>query len=127
MVRLHITTWDGERFAVSDRLDFVPGPEGIIDAELDTEEIAGQLYFQDQPLIVEYQMEGNTVFMESVRISIAESGIPGDFNRDGERTANDLAAFIDAYDHNAPRADRNRDGVVNAADLELFLAEYDAG
>ncbi len=127
MIRLHVTTWDGEQFVVSDRLDFVPGPEGIIDAELDTEQIAGHLYFQDQPLIVEYLMDGDTMFMESIRISIAESGIPGDFDRDGERNAADLSAYIDAYDHNAPRADRNGDGVVNATDLELFLAEYDAG
>lgn len=125
MIRLHITVWDGERFIVSDQLDFEPGPDGIIDAMLDTEDIAGQLYYQDQPLIVEYQMDGNTIFMESIRLSIAESGIPGDFDRDGERTAHDLTAFLDAYENSAPRADRNGDRVVNAEDLALFLAEYD--
>lgn len=70
--------------------------------------------------------DGQIIWAKPMAFSIAESGIPGDFDRDGERTANDIAAFLDAYENNAPRADRNGDRVVDAEDLALFLAEYDS-
>lgn len=102
--------------------------DGLFKVALSLDELPDSIGVSNFSVMVDWlDADGEYLWNAPFSFTIAESGIPGDFNRDGERNASDLSAFIDAYDHNAPRADRNGDGVVNATDLELFLAEYDAG
>ncbi|MFB3430681.1 MAG: GC-type dockerin domain-anchored protein [Phycisphaerales bacterium] len=122
-----IPTLDGESIVLDSGM--IPAAaDGLFEVALNLNELPGSIGVSRISVMVDWlDAEGEYLWNAPFLFTIAESGIPGDFDRDGERNAADLGAFIDAYDHNAPRADRNGDGVVNATDLELFLAEYDAG
>ncbi|MFU8828276.1 MAG: GC-type dockerin domain-anchored protein [Phycisphaerales bacterium] len=118
--------WTGERWERVVLGEFERGADMLTEVLIDLRSIPEASYGSDLDLLVEW-MEGDeflTAFDHF--LPIHESANPGDFNRDGERNADDLVAFLDAYDNNAPRADLNYDGVVDAADLELFLMHFDA-
>lgn len=121
-----IPTLDGESIVLDSGM--IPAAaDGLFEVALNLNELPGSIGVSRISVMVDWlDARGEYLWNAPFLFTIAESGIPGDFDRDGERNAADLGAFIDAYDHNAPRADRNGDGVVNATDLELFLAEYDA-
>ncbi len=119
--------WTGEQWERVVLGDFPRDANMWTEVFVDLRSIPQANYGYDLDLLIEWRDGDELVMALDHFLPIMESGVPGDFDRDGERNAADLSAYIDAYDHNAPRADRNRDGVVNAADLELFLAEYDAG
>jgi hypothetical protein len=99
--------------------------DGLFEITLSLEELPGSIGVSHFSVMVDWlDSDGEYLWSAPFSFAIAESDIPGDFNRDGERNADDLVAFLDAYDNNAPRADLNRDGVVDAEDLAIFLAEY---
>jgi hypothetical protein len=60
-------------------------------------------------------------------IYIADAGTPacpGDWNADGVIDFNDLLAFLNDYNAQAPRADVNADGVIDFNDFLAFLNLY---
>ncbi|HXG49690.1 MAG TPA: VCBS repeat-containing protein [Methylomirabilota bacterium] len=52
---------------------------------------------------------------------------PGDFDRDGCVDAQDVLAFLNAFNAGDPAADLDGNGVFDGAGLLLFLALFDAG
>lgn len=106
--------------------EFDRGADMCTEVSVDTKLLSSLHYISDLSITINWMDGERMVWGTAYDLTIAESRIPGDFNRDGERNADDLVAFLDAYDNNAPRADLNYDGVVDAADLELFLMQFDA-
>ncbi|MFI4853781.1 MAG: GC-type dockerin domain-anchored protein [Phycisphaerales bacterium JB065] len=119
--------WNGSEWEWVVIGEFLRGRDMCTEVSVHMQSIPSSMYSSDLDLLISWMSGDEQIWGSAYDLPIAESGIPGDFNRDGDRNTADLSAFIDAYDHNAPRADRNHDGVVNAADLELFLTEFDAG
>jgi len=117
--------WDGDGYTWTVLGEYERGADMCTEVTIDLNTVRESLYGTDLDLFVSWCEGDETILSLDYLLPIAESGIPGDFDRDGERTPHDLSAFLDAYQNNAPRADRNGDRVVNAEDLALFLAEYD--
>ncbi len=117
--------WSGNQWQRVVIGEYFRGADMFTEVSVDLRSISQANYGSDLDLLVEWRDGEELVMALDHFLPIAESGIPGDFDRDGERTAHDLTAFLDAYENSAPRADRNGDRVVNAEDLALFLAEYD--
>lgn len=76
-------------------------------------------------LALYFDADNNPVFMEYARLSIDDSPIQGDWNRDGVVNAQDMIDYLSAFSSEMPRADMNQDGVHDVADLIEFLSGID--
>lgn len=124
-IALYTQSIDGGSSVVSEIGVYGFSDDGTIEVRIDVSDIPSALYQRSLPVVLQWRNGNETVHAQMFRIAVEDSGIPGDFNRDGARTVEDLTAYIDAYQNSAPRADLNWDGVVDAADFELFLMQFD--
>jgi len=60
-------------------------------------------------------------FLEQARLDIRETGVAGDWNRDGAADENDLIDFLGSYNAGVPRADLDGDGSVGVHDAARYL------
>jgi hypothetical protein len=103
----------------------LPDEDGMYTLEFSSESIDRFIGIDHFSVMIQWRdSKGVLVWGEPMEFTIAETDIPGDFDRNGQRDAADLVAFLDTYDLKAPRADLSGDMVVDATDLALFLAEY---
>jgi hypothetical protein len=75
-------------------------------------------------LAVFFDADGVPRLAEFGKLRIAESPVPGDWNRDGAKNAFDLADYFDAFFAQVDRADLNADQSHDASDAQLFLQEF---
>ncbi len=70
---------------------------------------------------VYYDVDSQPVFLEYAHLSIAESPVQGDWNRDEVLNSQDIIDFLASYDAQTKRADINSDTQVNPQDAVEFI------
>ena len=64
---------------------------------------------------------GVPLFLEHARLGIRETGVAGDWDRDGVRDASDMLEFLGSYSAGVDRADLDGDGGVGEPDAVEYL------
>ena len=64
---------------------------------------------------------GVPLFLEHARLGIRETGVGGDWDRDGVRDASDMLEFLGSYSAGVDRADLDGDGSVGEPDAVEYL------
>lgn len=70
---------------------------------------------------------GPDAFWKAKRHIDGRVSCPGDINLDGDVTASDFNAWIDAFNNDSPMADVNDDGMVAPDDFNAWIAAFQAG
>ncbi len=88
--------------------------------------IADRLVASDQVslLAVFFDADGVPRLAEFGKVRLAESEVPGDWNRDGVRNTRDMSDYFGAYYARVPRADLTGDDAHDAADVHGFLETF---
>ena len=99
-------------------------PDGMIVPDFRLSDIDGHASLEGIELLIEWTNQGQTVRYTPVSMDFADTANGSDFNRDGSVDAADVAAYIDAYEAQVPRADLNGDGAVDLLDFDLFVSTF---
>ena len=75
-------------------------------------------------VVMFYDENDMPVLAEQNSITIEDSPIPGDWNRDLSKDYLDVSSFIATFNAELPRADLYNDGVFDIVDVNEFLAMY---
>lgn len=97
---------------------------GMVVVELNLNDVPRSVSLPKLAVTVTWHFDGAVSIPEAYIFDIAESGIKGDFDRNGVVNEADLIAFTESHNQNGLRADMNRNGVVNASDIDLFLSDF---
>lgn len=106
----------------------------FIAADLDTadgvtfeaELVASDYVGAEEVVLVALYVDENDdpIFGETALLSIEDSPIQGDWNRDGVKDIQDLIDFVEHFDIQNVRSDVNHDENIDNSDLAEFLATY---
>lgn len=96
----------------------------MVEVKLDVHDVPGSLALTELPVSVTWHFDSGENISQVHIFDIAESGVPGDFDRDGVVTEADLVAFTEVFDASGLRADIDRNGVFDGADVSAFLSDY---
>jgi hypothetical protein len=96
----------------------------MVEVKLNVHDVPGSMAIPKLPVSITWHFDGGEEISQVHIFDIAESGLLGDFDRDGTVTEADLIAFMDVFDTSGLRADIDRNGVVDTDDLNAFLADY---
>ncbi len=75
-------------------------------------------------IVMFYDDNDMPVLAEQSSITIEDSVIPGDWNRDLNKDFLDISSYIATFNAGLPRADLVNDGVLDSLDVNEFLAMY---
>jgi hypothetical protein len=100
---------------------------GRLVATFDPVELAHATRYAHAAVTVDWYAGGAPVDGAAFSVELAESGVAGDYNRDGTVDSADLVAYLDSYGVGTGRADLDADGEVDLADLTQQIAEMNSG